>query len=179
MHWEPVFQAQPDADALSVDDWDTLLETAVPEDLVIWNVLSVARRDTLHEAAGSRETTKGIPPPVEQGTFPSANRCSTHVECVPTLSDITKSKAAYIQGKVNDHYLDILLDSGASCSVICGEHVASKDLHQSRNTRLTNADGRELTTLGTTTARVNLRQLGDTSQFYCRERTVSACHPRL
>lgn len=153
MHWEPVFQVQPDTDALSVDDWDTLLETAVPEDLVMWQEGTYC---TKLLAAG--KLPRECPYPSSRG-HSQAPIDARHVECVPTLSDITKSKAAYIQGKVNDHYLDILLDSGASCSVIRGEHVASKDLHQSRNTRLTNADGRELTTLGTTTVRVNLGNL--------------------
>ena len=88
-----------------------------------------------------------------------------HVDCVLALSDIVRSKAAYIQGRVGDHQLNILLDSGASCSVIRREYVAPKDLYPPGNIRLTNADGRELAPLGTTTLRVNLGNLEADQSF--------------
>ena len=84
---------------------------------------------------------------------------------MPTLSDVIKSKAAYIQGKVNDHHLDILLDSGASCSVMRDEYVTPTNLDPPQDIRLTNADGREITTLGTTTAIVILGNLEINHKF--------------
>ena len=88
-----------------------------------------------------------------------------HVDCVPALSDIVRSKVAYIQGRVGDHQLNILLDSGASCSVIHREYVAPQDLYPPCNITLTNADGRELAPLGTTTLRVNLGNLEADQSF--------------
>ena len=131
---------------------------AVPEGPVMLNASPVVRRDTWHETAGSRETTKGC-------LYPSSRRHSQaaldarHTDCVPALSNIIKSKAAYIQGRVGGYQLDILLDSGASCSVIRSEYVNPIDLDPLRDIRLTNADGRELAPLGTTTMRVNLGNL--------------------
>ena len=89
------------------------------------------------------------------------------IECVPTLSDTIKSKVAYIQGKVNDHYLDILLDLGAYCSVMRDEYVIPTNLDPPQAVRLTNADGREIATLGTTTANGEPWQSGDKPQVYC------------
>ena len=88
-----------------------------------------------------------------------------HIDCIPALSNIIRSKAAYIQGRVGGHQLDILLDSGASCSVIHSEYVPPKDLDPLRDIRLTNADGRELVPLGTTTMRVNLGNLEADQNF--------------
>ena len=70
MHWEPPSPIQPDVDALSVDDQDTWLGIVVSKDRVMLSAVSVARKDILHEIAGSRETTKGMSPPVEQEIFP-------------------------------------------------------------------------------------------------------------
>ena len=98
-------------------------------------------------------------------TYSQASIDARHIECVPTLSDTIKSKAAYIQGKVNDHYLDILLDSGASCSVMHDEYVIPTNLDPPQAIRLTNADGREIATLGTTTATVNLGNLEINHKF--------------
>ena len=100
-----------------------------------------------------------------ESLYPSSRRHSQaaldarHIDCVPALSNIIRSKAAYIQGGVDGHQLDILLDSGASCSVIRSEYVPPKDLDPLCDIRLTNADGRELLPLGTTTMRVNLGNL--------------------
>ena len=54
----------------------------------------------------------------------SSRRCSQWKlnawpqEIVPALSDFLRTKAAYTAGSVGNHNLDVLLDSGASCSVI-------------------------------------------------------------
>ena len=103
--------------------------------------------------------------------YPSSRRHSQaaldarHTDCVPALSNIIKSKAAYIQGRVGGYQLDILLDSGASCSVIRSEYVNPIDLDPLRDIRLTNTDGRELAPLGTTTMRVNLGNLEADQNF--------------
>ena len=59
-------------------------------------------------------------------------------------------------GKINNCDTQILLDSGASCSVMQADHTLLADLRQSKIVTLINADGRKLTPLGTTTVRIDL-----------------------
>ena len=164
MHWESPSQIQPDVDALSVDNQDTWLGIVVSKDHVMLNAVSVARKDILHEIAGSRrKLPRECLYPLSR-RYSQASRDARHTECVPTLSDIIKSKGAYIQGKVNDRHLDILLDSRASCFVMREEYVTPTNLDSPQNIR-TNADGREITTLGMTTAMVNLGNLEINHKF--------------
>ena len=146
---------------MCADDQDTWPGNAVPEDPMMLNASPVARRGTWHETAGSRETTKGMPLPVDSQVALDAQ----HIDCVPALSNINRSKAAYIQGRVGGHQLDILLDTGASCSAVRSEYMPPKDLDPLRDIRLTNADGRELVPLGTTTMRMNLGNLEADQNF--------------
>lgn len=87
------------------------------------------------------------------------------MDYVPALSNLTKSKVAYTQAKVNDHNIEVLLDSGASCSVIRKEYVNPKDMTPLYNIKLVNADGREITPLGTIIMKVNLGNLVTDQSF--------------
>ena len=92
-----------------------------------------------HKTVGNREMAKRASPNVEQGDRRPGQNASQNVETrsklndqpqeiVPALSDSLRSKAAYTAGSVGNQTLDVLLDSGASCSVICKEHIPSKDV---------------------------------------------------
>ena len=67
--------------------------------------------------------------------------------------------ATYVTGNINGFNAKTLLDSGASCSVICSEYFALKDVKPLGSTTLTNADGTELSVKGITTALVILNGL--------------------
>ena len=68
-------------------------------------------------------------------------------EIVPGLSDLLRTKAAYIAGSVGNHNLDVLFNSGTSCSVIHKDYVLLKDVGSLISTKLVNADGSDLTPL--------------------------------
>ena len=71
---------------------------------------------------------------------------------VPALTDHTSiTKAAYAQGSINDHKVEMLLDSGASCSVVRQDYVSPTDLEPLGSVQLVNADGKGLTSVGLTT----------------------------
>ena len=53
----------------------------------------------------------------------------------------------------------MLLDSGASCSVVDKDFVTVDGLKPMRLMKLTNADGRGLTAIGQTTMRVTLHDI--------------------
>ena len=59
-------------------------------------------------------------------------------------------------GKLNNCDTQILLDSGASCSVMQADHTLLADLVKSDTITLINADGSKLTPLGTITAKLDL-----------------------
>jgi len=64
----------------------------------------------------------------------------------------------------------MLLDSGASCSVIHRDYVPPADLHPKRPMQLVNADGRGLASVGVTTMKVQLNNLEATQTFVVVER---------
>ena len=55
--------------------------------------------------------------------------------------------------------MEILLDSGASCSVVCRDYVSPDDLEPMGQVKLVNADGRGLTSVGLATMKVGLPNL--------------------
>ena len=77
------------------------------------------------------------------------------------------AKAAYTQGQLNNQAVDILLDSGASCSVVCRDYVRPGNL---RAMGPVNADGRGLSPSGVTTMRVQIPNLTTTQKFVVVER---------
>jgi len=73
---------------------------------------------------------------------------------VPTLTHA--NQAAYTVGKLNNVPVRILLDSGASCSVLCAEQTCKSDIKPITSTKLVNANGWDITPCGTTTMTVTL-----------------------
>ena len=80
------------------------------------------------------------------------------------------AKAAYTQGQLNNQAVDILLDSGASCSVVCRDYVRPGNLGAMGPEKLVNADGRGLSPSGVTTMRVQIPNLTTTQKFVVVER---------
>ena len=88
------------------------------------------------------------------------------MEHVPSISICSDTRlAAYVTGKVNGFDTNMLLDSGASCSVIHSEYVLSREVKPISSTTLTNADGTELSLKGTTTVPVILNSLDTPHPF--------------
>ena len=67
-------------------------------------------------------------------------------EYVPTIrhTQSIPNVAAYVKGKIGNHSSSVLLDSGASCSVICKEYISNNPVQPIEGTQLINADGRTL-----------------------------------
>ena len=92
-------------------------------------------------------------------------------EHIPSLSDpATTTKAAYTKGRLNNHNVEILLDSGASCSVVGQDYVSPSELEPMGPVRLVNADGRGLAPVGLTTMKVQLPNLTTHQTFVVVER---------
>ena len=68
----------------------------------------------------------------------------------------TQHIPAYITGKINQHTTQLLLDSGAPCSVISKKHIKIDELSPEHSIQLINADGRSFMPLGTSSATVTL-----------------------
>ena len=73
--------------------------------------------------------------------------CSTPGDIVPALSDLLRTKTAYTAGSVGNHNLDVLLNSGALCSVIHKDYVPLKDIGSLISTKLVNVDGSDFSHL--------------------------------
>ena len=78
----------------------------------------------------------------------------------------TQHIPAYISGKINNQQTQLLLDSGASCSVISREHVKLDNILPEEGTQLINADSRSFTPLGTTSITVTLEQFSVNHTFF-------------
>jgi len=127
------------------------------------SVLVVEPEDIWHETVINREMAKGAPPSVEQGTFPVEAKCSTPSDCPSTIR--ARSKAAYTVGSVDNQTLDVLLDSGASCSVISKEYISSKDVNPLTPVKVVNADGSDLASLGTLVMNVSIGDIQTDHSF--------------
>ena len=75
-------------------------------------------------------------------------------QIIPALSHSLRSKVAYTAGSVGNQTLDVLLDSGASCSVICKDNVPINDVDPLTPVKLVNADGSDLVPIGTIVMRL-------------------------
>ena len=92
-------------------------------------------------------------------------------EHIPALVNCTSTtKAAYARGQINNHKVEVLLDLGASCSVIHQDYVSSVILEPMSPVKLINADGRGLSSLGPTTMKVQLNDLKAKYTFVVVER---------
>ena len=104
------------------------------------------------QAAGKR--SRGHPNPASWG-------------CTLTLvsARTTQHIPAYITGKINQHPTQLLLDSGASCSVISKKHIKIDELSPENSMQLINTDGRSFMPLGTSSATVTLREFSASHSF--------------
>ena len=83
---------------------------------------------------------------------------------VPTIKSKT-TKAAYITGQVNDHEVQMLLDSGASCSVVSKRHIKVQEISPGQPIQLVNADGRDFTPLGISKMKISLGKISANHTF--------------
>ena len=89
-------------------------------------------------------TSREHPPrPVSTHTVTHTPCTNTHVHTVPTLTHNT-NRVAHTHGMLNNREILILLDSGASCSVVSRLHAAHAHITSAHTTRLVNADGRDV-----------------------------------
>jgi len=86
--------------------------------------LNVEIEDTLLATAGSRETAEGATKTSRHGVLPHTSEClhntTTHSTAHYAMLYHTHNvvRLAYTTGKVNGQMMEILLDSGVSCSAI-------------------------------------------------------------
>ena len=87
--------------------------------------------------------------------------------CTPTLvsARTTQHIPAYITDKINDHPTQLLLDSGASCSVISKKHINIDKLSPENSIQLISADGRSYMPLGTSLATITLGEFSASHTF--------------
>ena len=111
-----------------------------------------------------RETSK-------RASQPAGTSCpATGNHGIPALSVQTEvTRAAYAHGKLNNQHVHMLLDSGASCSVVDKHLVTVDGLESVGPMKLTNADGRGLTAIGRTTMRVTLPGITTSQTFVVAE----------
>ena len=82
------------------------------------------------------------------------------MEYMPAVSEAKgPARVAYVRGRVNEHCVEMLLDLGASCSVMRKDYVSQQDLEPIGLLKLVNADGRSLNPVGTTSLKVDLGNL--------------------
>ena len=84
----------------------------------------------------------------------------------PTLTHI--NRAAYAVGKLNKT-VTMLLDSGASCSVVLTSYACQSKIKPITYTKLLNADGRHIIPRGTTTMTVTLGDFSAEQSFIAVE----------
>ena len=99
----------------------------------------------------------GYPIPVYRECPPAMVDART-VHKVPTIKSKT-TKAAYITGQVNHQEVQMLLDSGASYSVVSKKHIKVQEISPGQPIQLVNADGRDFTPLGTSRMTISLGKL--------------------
>ena len=113
---------------------------------------------TWPENAGARETPMGVLHPVEQGAPPANSECSHNGLHTHTYTTSLCYTSCINNWKSRTHNTVILLDSGASCSVLSKTHIPLEHIQPEHKIRLLNADGRTLLPVGV--AQVNV-VLGD------------------
>ena len=132
-------------------------------------------------SVGAWETDKGVPRFHEQRASPEAGECShshtytmhkhTCTYCSHTHTQHQQggthntNRVAHTHGMLNNREILILLDSGASCSVVSRLHAAHAHITSAHTTRLVNADGRDITPCGTATLTISLGKFSTTHTF--------------
>ena len=88
-------------------------------------------------------TLKGVSQPTEQGRSPQElDAWPQETHGIPALTSQTEvTRPAYAKGKLNNQHVHMLLNSGASCSVVDKDFVTVDSLEPMRLMKLTNADG--------------------------------------
>ena len=111
--------------------------------------------------SNSRKLQRGHPNPPSRGRSPQElDAWPQEYNRIPALTSQTDvTRAAYAKGKLHNQHVHMLLDSGASCSVVDKDFVTVDGLKPMRLMKLTNADGRGLTAIGQTTMRVTLHDI--------------------
>ena len=101
------------------------------------------------------------------GKWPRGHPNPASWGCTPTLvsARTTQHIPAYITGKINDHPTQLLLDSGASCSVISKKHINIDKLSPENSIQLISADGRSFMPLGTSLATITLGEFSASHTF--------------
>ena len=103
-----------------------------------------------HQCADQGNDQGGVPNHQRQDPPPHLSDQKPQPQFVPSLSGLMNTtKAAYTQGQLNHHDVKFLLDSGASCSVVCKDYVSPNELEPI-------SYGRRLTSVGLTTMKVRL-----------------------
>ena len=88
-------------------------------------------------------------------------------EYVPSIThtQATINVAAYIKGRIGNHSVSLLLDSGASCSVVRKDYTSGNLVQPIEGTELVNADGRTTSPCGTLVMAVILGNLQVNHKF--------------
>ena len=95
-------------------------------------------------------------------------------ECIPTLLPSNKLHTSLER---LERMTAILLDSGASCSVLSSEHIFLPHLQQEHKIRQINADGWALSSMGITETDVVLGDFQTTHTFVIVDSLSTLCHP--
>ena len=106
-----------------------------------------------------RETPEGYSHPTSR-ECPQFLTSARKTEYIPTLGcSHLRSAVAHVEGKINNHSTLMLLDSGASCSIIGNKYISVEQLQPVEGIELINADGRSVLPTGTAKANVCLGTL--------------------
>ena len=95
----------------------------------------------------------GCPEPSSRGHSLDLHNAQP-VAHVPALAH--NNYTAFTHGHLNSNPLTLLLDSGASCSVLSKDHLSPPNIKPISRTKLVNADGRNITPCGITNVTVTL-----------------------
>ena len=105
-------------------------------------------------------------------SYPTSRECPQFLtsaritEYIPTLAcSHRQSAVAHVEGKINNHPTLILLNFGASCSVISNKYISVEQLQPIEGIQLINADGRSVLPSGTAKAKVCLGTLYTSHSF--------------
>ena len=90
-------------------------------------------------------------------------RTTQHIPAITQTHNLVR--VTCITGRINNEATQMLLDSGASCSVVSKLHINVPHMSAGQSIQLVNADGRSFTTLGTSLMRVTLGELSADHSF--------------